>query len=432
MDLKSRELLKEKRKRDLQQQQITARGRAFQSRRDSRPMPMMLDARARTAVPRRVPETRLQKPAARPVGIKKVVRETVKNNKGGVYAITKKSTIQTRASSCSKVYTPKQEGAICWFAAVFTTLFYSQNMRIVVKAHAQRLVRDPSSREISLAMLEVLKGYETGKVSSRVVNHMQPRQFLMDLRKARPDYFSAMQNGTDEAHYAPYQHSILAFLKVPHLSIGVVNGKLLYSGFNVDLPLDSNLWARSMQTMGIRGVFIDTNKPAVLMFHRDSGEDYVQTLIKVPTPSLGSVAGYNPNAHAPVIKYNGVMYILDSCIIGAELRTQACSIAHAIAGVTCNGERYVYNGWTAKSADPAMAGSSSVIRDMPCALGKYPWDQNKSFCINTGACRFQNSRPNQIGRELCFNAVARSSVTYIRADIAKKGGVRKVARLIKR
>lgn len=433
MDLKSQELIKERRRRQLQEQQLASRGRAFQARRDSRPMPMMLDARAKkTAVPRRVPETRLQKPAARPVGIKKVVRETIKNDKGRVYAIMKKSTIQTRASSCSKVYTAKQEGAICWFAAVFTTLFYSQNMRIVVKAHAQRLIRDPASREISLAMLEVLKGYETGKVSSRVVNHMQPRQFLMDLRKARPDYFSAMQNGTDEAHYAPYQHAMLAFLKVPHLSIGVVNGKLLYSGFNVDLPLDSNLWARSMQTMGIRGVFIDTNKPAVLMFHRDSGEDYVQTLIKVPTPSLGTVTGFNPNAHAPVIKYNGVTYILDSCIIGAELRTQTCSIAHAIAGVTCNGERYVYNGWTARSADPAMAGSSSVIRDMPCALGKYPWDQNKSFCINTGACRFQNSRPNQIGRELCFNAVARSSVTYIRADIAKKGGFKKVARLVKR
>lgn len=123
MDLKSRELIKERRRRQLQEQQLASRGRAFQARRDSRPMPMMLDARARTAVPRRVPETRLQKPAARPIGIKKVVRETIKNDKGRVYAITKKSTIQTRASSCSKVYTPKQEGAICWFAAVFTTLF---------------------------------------------------------------------------------------------------------------------------------------------------------------------------------------------------------------------------------------------------------------------------------------------------------------------
>jgi len=427
MDSKSRELLKERRKRYMQEQQLASRGRAFQTKRDSKPMPMMINS-----VPRRVPTKTIQKPIARPTGIKKVVRETIKNDKGRVYALKKTSTVQTRASSCSKVLTLKQEGAICWFAAVFTTLFYSQNMRIVVKAHAQRLLRDPSSREIALAMLEILKGYEVGKVSKRVVDHMQPRQFLMDLRKARPDYFSAMLNGTDEAHYGPYQHSMIAFLRAPHLSIGVVNGKFVYSGFNVDLPLDYKLWPQSMKTMSAKGVFVDTNKPEVLMIHKDAGEDYLQGLWASPVPAIGAISGYSPSNHAPVIKYNGASYILDSCIIGAELRNPSCSIAHAIAGVTCNGERYVYNGWTAASKDPAMLGSSSVIRDMPCALGKYEWDKNKSFCINTAACRFQNARPNQIGKELCFNSVARSSVTYIRADIARKGGIRKVAKIIKR
>ena len=428
------------RDRQMREHQLAERGRAVKIQRNSRPMPMMTDTppiRSATQMPvkkhkpQQVPQ---MKRAVKPLGggIMKKKQETIRNDKGRVYAVQKKEIVKTRASSCSKVYTAKQEGAICWFAAVFTSLFFSQNTRIVVKKHAQNLLREPQSRDIALAMLEILKGYETGKVSKRVVDHMQPRQFLMDLRKARPDYFTNMMNKTDEAHYGPYQHAMLAFLRSPHLSLGVINGQFVYSGFNVDLPLDHNLWPKAMKTMSPKGVFVDTRKPEVLIIHKDGGEDYLHGLWASPVPAIGTVSGYSPNSHAPVIKYNGVSYILDSCIIGTELRNPSCSIAHAIAGVTCNGERFVYNGWTAKSADPAMKGSGSVIQDMPCALGKYPWDQNRSFCINTSACRFQNARPNQLGKELCFNAVARSSVTYIRADIARSVHRKKIGKLIKR
>lgn len=422
----------------VRERQLAERQRLIQQKRDSRPVPMMINSprigqsmfsRKRPASP---PPTRIKKTTVQ--GVKKVRQGTIKNERGRAYAVRRQPS-GTRASSCSSVLTLPQEGAICWFAAVFTTLFFSQYMRVVVKNHARNLVRDPKSRDIATAMLEIIRGYETNKVSARVVNHMRPRQFLMDLRTARPDYFTAMTNQTDEAHYGPYQHAMLAFLRTPHLSIGVVNGSFKYSGFNVDLPLDHRLWPNAMKTMSPKGVFVDTRYPEVIMFHKDSGEDYLQTLWGAQTPPLGTVSGYSPSAHIPVIKYNGKSYILDSCIIGAELRTPACSVAHAIAGVTCNNQRYLYNGWTAKSADPAMkgaAGSNSAIRDMPCALGRYDWDQNRSFCINTAACRFQNARPNQLGRELCFNAVARSSVTYIRADIARSAGYKKIGRLLKK
>jgi hypothetical protein len=427
------------RERQLRERQLTERGRAVKLQRNSRPMPMMTNTppigntKQKQVQRNPKPEPRMKR-TVKPLGggVSKKKQETIRNEKGHVYAVKKKEIVKTRASSCSKVYTAKQEGAICWFAAVFTSLFFSQNTRIVIKKHAQNLLRDPQSREIALAMNMILKGYETGKISKRVVEHMQPRQFLMDLRKARPDYFTNMMNKTDEAHYGPYQHAMLAFLRAPHLSIGVINGRFVYSGFNVDLPLDHNLWPKAMKTMSSKGVFVDTRKPEVLIIHKDAGEDYLHGLWASPVPVIGTISGYSPNSHAPVIKYNGTSYILDSCIIGTELHNPSCSIAHAIAGVTCNNQRFVYNGWTAKSADPAMKGSGSVIQDMPCALGRYDWDQNKSFCINTSACRFQNARPNQLTRELCFNAVARSSVTYIRADIARSVHRKKIGKLLKR
>jgi hypothetical protein len=363
-------------------------------------------------------------------GVQKQKRETMTNELGRVFRVKKGGS--TRTKSCSEVVTFPQEGAICWFAALFTSLFFSQYSRVVIRNHATRMMSDQSSRHIASAILEILRGYNGDRVSSRVLESMRPRQFLHDLRIARPDYFGSMQDGSDEAHYAPYQHAMLAFLQVPHLSIGVVKGGFKYSGFNVDLPLDSKLWANAMKTMSSKGVFVDTRRPEVIIIHKDSGEDYIQTQWATPVPALGPIQGYNPKKHAKIIKYNGASYILDSCIIGAELRNPSCSVAHAIAGVTCNGDKYVYNGWTARSADPAMKGSSSAaIREVPCALGKQRWDEDAFFRINMQACSFNRvSRPN--GKELLFNAVERSSVTYIRNDLIKAFGYKKLGRQLKK
>jgi hypothetical protein len=210
-----------------------------------------------------------------------------------------------------------------------------------------------------------------------------------------------------------------------------VEGVFKYSGFNVDLPLDSLLWASAMKTMSPKGVFVDTRKPEVLIIHKDSGEDYIQTQWATPVPAIGPIQGYNPKKHAKIIKYHGTSYILDSCIIGAELRTNTCSVAHAIAGVTCNGDKYVYNGWTVKSGDPTMRGSkSAAIREVPCALGKQDWSEDAYFRINMQACSFNRATPT--GQELMFNAVERSSVTYIRYDLVKAVGYKRLGRQLKK
>lgn len=424
----------------LTRRQQQERERLIRMKRDSRPMPMMINGSSTRMTPappvRRAPvlqrgqRPRSKSPPMRKIGgVQKQKRETMTNELGRVFRVKKGES--TRAKSCSKIVTFPQEGAICWFAALFTSLFFSQYSRVVIRNHARRMMSDQSSRHIASAILEILRGYDGDKVSSRVLESMRPRQFLHDLRIARPDYFSSMTNGSDEAHYAPYQHAVLAFLQVPHLSIGVVNGNFKYSGFNVDLPLDSKLWSGAMKTMSPKGVFVDTRKPEVIIIHKDSGEDYIQTQWATPVPALGPIQGYNPKKHAKIIKYNGTSYILDSCIIGAELRNPSCSVAHAIAGVTCNGEKYVYNGWTARSGDKAMKGSlSAAIKDVPCALGKQDWSEDAYFRINMAACSFNRATPT--GKELMFNAVERSSVTYIRYDLVKAVGYKKLGRQLKK
>jgi len=337
----------------------------------------------------------------------------------------RRSTIYTqhnareKVSSCSRVYAPLQEGSICWFVAIFTTLFFSQYTRIVMKRHARRVLNDPDRRQIAEAVLEITKGYESGRMSQRAISHIKPRQFLADLRKVRSNVFNRRKNNIEEAHYLPYLQAMYGFLKVPHLFLGFVDGKFVYSAFNKDLPLEMSEWVNAVPTLPASGMSVNTNNPEVLIITRDIAENATQAMWDGPRPNIGQIRGFDPREHMERLTYNGKAYVLDSCIIGAELKTAACHVAHAIAGVTCNDYKYVYNGWAARSGDPAMRGASAVVRNMPCAIARYDWPKNKSFCINSKACSFENARPNQIGRELCFNAVQRSSVTYIRADLLK-------------
>jgi len=434
MDTKLRRqtLKRDERKLSTRERQELERQRLTRMRRDAKPMPMIINSKTpRTVAPVR-PRSRSPPSLFKrigPGGIKKIRQQTIKNERGRTYAVKK---VTGPRVSCSKVLTFAQQGAICWFTALITTLFFSQYTRVVMKIHARQMVKYSNTKQIAEAILELIKGYDSGKVSRRVVESMQPHQFLKDLRATRSNLFDSTLNGSSEAHYNPYVHKILGFLRVPHLGLGIVGGKIVYSGFNVDLPLDSKLWAQAMKTQSPRGTFVDTNNPEVLLLHRDGGEEYVQGLWGSPRPAIGSIAGISSDIHNKIIKYNGRNYILDSCILGGEVRTPSCSVAHAIAGVTCNNKRFIYNGWTARSADPAMSGSGSVIRDMPCSLMPADWASNKSFCINTSACKMNIAKPNQLSKELCFNGVARSTVVYIRSDLAKLGGYKVIGKQIQR
>jgi hypothetical protein len=92
-------------------------------------------------------------------------------------------------------------------------------------------------------------------------------------------------------------------------------------------------------------------------------------------------------------------------------------MGHVIAGVTCNGGRYVYNGWAAMSGDKAM--TQAVVRNAPCALMPAVWIKDKAMCINTNECVMNVGKKKN---EFCFEAFKRSSVVYVRQDIAEKAG----------
>jgi hypothetical protein len=113
------------------------------------------------------------------------------------------------------------------------------------------------------------------------------------------------------------------------------------------------------------------------------------------------------------IYYNGYEYNLDSVLL-----SDWTIATHEIAGITCEKDRYVYNGWVRTSNDPAM--KEEVRLDIPCKLMEFNWNikDNPDFCLNSKKCI------PEVGitqHSLCFNFSKGNRVlVYVREEIEDK------------
>ncbi|ABT14697.1 hypothetical protein NY2A_B298L [Paramecium bursaria Chlorella virus NY2A] len=327
-----------------------------------------------------------------------------------------------KTKSCSSIYTPVQRGSTCWFAALMMCMFFSQYMRVVSSVHVKRLLKkDNWKTPIAEAMLKILQNYEINSLNKNIIGKIEPRAFLRALRRYDPMYFDSRPGDETDtgASYGPYYHKMLSFMEVPHLSVTVPRGHTdaKYSAYNFDLPLDEKRWKNAVETLDPKGSFVDTEYPEVIILHREAGESHLQNMWKTYRPNMYTVYDLSNKNHVETITYNKNKYVIDSCILPSFISTNTCSMSHVIAGITCNNERYIYNGWAARSGDKAM---KSVTREMPCALMPADWMKEKAMCINNN-----NECTMNIGKkknEFCFESFKRSSVTYVRSDIAEKAG----------
>jgi len=122
---------------------------------------------------------------------------------------------------------------------------------------------------------------------------------------------------------------------------------------------------------------------------------------------------YNEN-----IYLNGYAYKLDAVLLD---NYNVKDINHSIAGITCNNNHYVYNGWNKQSIDPAM-NIQDIQNVNPCSLMKYDWNLRKDdeFCLNPINCQLHFLKPNE-KQSLCFSfAKGYRTLIYVRTNIYKE------------
>jgi hypothetical protein len=125
------------------------------------------------------------------------------------------------------------------------------------------------------------------------------------------------------------------------------------------------------------------------------------------------------NNYEEIVYYNNIKYKLDSVLIinsnGDDIKQY-----HAITGITCNNNKYVYNGWSNKSNDPAIVKKNN-FQNGPCSLMKYNWDLNKNeeFCLNARTCKLDFANIDK--RDLCFSFnKGNRLLIYVRVDETKE------------
>ena len=121
------------------------------------------------------------------------------------------------------------------------------------------------------------------------------------------------------------------------------------------------------------------------------------------------------------IYYNDFEYNLDSAILVNWNLNERIN-GHEIVGITCERDKYVYNGWVRSSMDPVMA-KQAITRKIPCELMKYDWNIQKDndFCLNIKKCIPEVLKGFLPKGSLCFNfSNGEKMLVYVREEIENK------------
>ena len=328
---------------------------------------------------------------------------------------------------CSRILTPKQVGPICWFMATFVAMFYSQRSRKI-------LVEESNDWDKRLKLFRLLK-------------HVLDDKYLKTENRESDDYrnFSDDTFGNiltllfkKDPNSFPYNQKLVGFYPEVYICklydlLGVDCEMFDYIGFSIlaysyhnteynliDYKFDdeTKTYSRIKKTHfdSITNTYYTkgTSTPTIVII-RTTTDHYISANI------ISSKEMYDElTSMREEIRYNDNEYILDSVILNNWNISNIHTI-HAIAGITCEGIKYIYNGWTRKSMDPAMA-SQIITRDFPCELQQHDWNvkEGGDFCLNTSTCI-----PDILKKILhsekrhCFNfSKGDRLLIYVRKDMA--------------
>ena len=353
-------------------------------------------------------------------------------------------------NTCARILTPKQVGPICWFMAAFVAMFYSQRSRKL--------------------LLNASKKWDTTNELFALLKHVLDDKYLKTASRESEDYRRFSDNTFGD---------VLSLLNKENRNAFPYNPKKVSCGFNPELYIsklykllgvDYKMFDYSTVRLTLNYSYMNDEYDLVkykiennrILFVSNKVEEerlrgykiedvfdhYVRYIAAPPPPILlirvydyditiaDSTLSYDisiydsilPNNTIPEgtmnsniksrynkITYNGIEYTLDSVIL--TNRNADEKGGHAIAGITCKKERYIYNGWTRTSMDPAMA-KRGITRNMPCELMKYEWNTvfDYDICLNTTKCIPDILRTRN-KKHYCFNfSWGRRVLIYVRND----------------
>jgi hypothetical protein len=340
-----------------------------------------------------------------------------------------------RAPFCSKVLTIDQVGPTCWFLATFMAMFYSQRSRkLLIEASKHWDERIEIFRILKHILLYKYMKTDNIKEDYKYFELITAESILSILNKHDSNEFGFDPTKKEGFFTESYISKLYKFLGVDSLMLERVGSKIAYSIFNHYTINDKLMPVADIKSPDfIENQLKKYKTPSVIILVLSDSTDPQRSWYKVAYDMrTGSYLTDKKNVANlrsldDKIYYNGEEYNLDSVILSNWNRKEyhRKNVGHAICGITCKNERYVYNGWTRYTLDPNIAkgakGQDKYL-DLPCELMKLKWSikDEHDFCLNTAKCIPDHTNISK-KQNLCFSFnKGKRVLIYVKKNMASQ------------
>jgi hypothetical protein len=300
---------------------------------------------------------------------------------------------------CENLKVIPQFTGTCWFNAFLMSVLYSQNARKMMIKVSKKWNKENKFLNILKYILK--KNYNDPSIE-KYYNKIRPELLLFEYLKKNdieiekilkekkqfdniysfgfsknyfPTFLKFLDKKTLDIYYdKKTNNTIIDFQK--HFKIKLnENGDLVrYIDYKPTIFPDSD------KNNMIK--FIKEDIPNfIILYHSELYEDdlitntfnYLKKNMK-SNADIYDFSSYNIKSNGikdfkDIITLNDIKYKLDSCLLSNYNKAE-----HEIVGITCNDNRYVYNGWTLNTNDPIKKNEIIKGDNIPCSLMKFNWD----------------------------------------------------------
>ena len=327
-------------------------------------------------------------------------------------------------NKCNNVITLNQYGPTCWFNSILMAVLYSENSRKLLLKKSKHWNRKINIFKTLLYILKK-KYLRTDNIYNDYLyfDKIRPEYILNLLYKYnnKKFVFNPEKYKTKGYKTALYIRKVYKLMgaNVLFLDYDKYNNKLYYSIYNnYELKgLENKKIQYITKYKSIYTINEKMQNPDVIIISLKSNNDFED----YPSWYLIDKNKYQ-DIHKSLLNlnnnilFNNNEYIQDSVLLN---NWNSSVGSHSIAGIKCNRNKYVYNGWSRSTIDPNIINmkNNDVNIDIPCELMKYNWDLQKGddFCLNNTKCKLDIMSTMQ---KICFNfSQGTREIIYIKKNI---------------
>ena len=321
-------------------------------------------------------------------------------------------------TSCEKKMTIPQFSGTCWFNALLMALFFSDGLSGQKKTAISAL----ESKKISKSKMELLKILKqilnvsqnnSAKTIEAFYETMRPEKILetMHLHNKKLFYFDPNKSSGFKGESYISQFITLLNMQKKVLFLTEYKNEYYYSYMNTFDYRGILVKSKGKKTYEID---IKTSMTKMRQHHKDNFNiKNIEIVIisnyeTINEENKGKFVKISLNTINDKISIADKHFKHDALLLGNH-NSNSCQRSHQIAGVTCQGKRFLYNGWLVPDSYIGWVVNkftgSYLKKPYPCNLVPFDWNkETKNFCIDSKNCKFTKDLKVD---SMCYNIVSK-------------------------